>query len=66
MKSAAPPAVRNHDDTPRSFPAGRQAQQQAQMMKFLFGPGGKLVAWIVPADEHHVVSGYVARNIFSG
>jgi hypothetical protein len=39
-------------------PAGLSGLQQAQMMEVFFGPGGKIVAWIATADEHHVVISY--------
>jgi hypothetical protein len=41
---------------------GGQALQQARMMESFFGPGGKVVAWVVPADEHYVVLGYVSKE----
>jgi hypothetical protein len=43
--------------------AGPQMAQQAQMMKLMFGPSGELVAWIAPADEHHVVMGYAKKAV---
>jgi hypothetical protein len=44
------------------FPAGPAAQQQTKVMEAMMGPGGKLNVWIVPADEHHVVFGYVGKE----
>jgi len=44
------------------LPADMQAPRQAEMMEAMFGPGGKLTAWAVPADEHTVVIGYVSKE----
>ncbi|MGO9113153.1 MAG: hypothetical protein ACLP9L_28295 [Thermoguttaceae bacterium] len=41
---------------------GGQALQQKRMMELFFGPGDKVVAWVAPADEHHVVLGYVSKK----
>jgi hypothetical protein len=32
--------------------------QSLRMMEAMFGPGGKVVGWLAPADEHTVVLGY--------
>ncbi len=45
------------------LPGNMQSPQQEQMIKFLFGPEGKLNAWIVPADKHTVVVGYVNKEL---
>lgn len=39
-----------------------QTPQQTQMLKGMFGPDAKVVAWIAPADDHHVVIGYVNQK----
>jgi hypothetical protein len=39
-------------------PNGKGVPEFAQNMQQLFGPDGKLVAWIVPANEHRIVIGY--------
>jgi hypothetical protein len=44
------------------LPEGPGAAMQEQMMKAIMGKDGKLDAWIVPADEHHVVMGYVSKE----
>ena len=46
---------------PKTMP-GVPAAQQQRMMESFYGPGGKVVAWIAPADEHHVVIGYVSKE----
>lgn len=38
--------------------AGQQAPEQAKMIKAMFGPEGKLVGWIAPANEHAIVMSY--------
>jgi len=43
-------------------PAGMQTPRYDEMMEAMFGPGGKLTAWAVPADEHTVVVGYVDKG----
>jgi hypothetical protein len=43
-------------------PAGLQTPQYAEMMEAMFGPGGKITVWAVPADEHTVVIGYVSKE----
>jgi hypothetical protein len=48
--------------TAPTLPEGQQAPQQAQMMENIFGPGGKMVGWIVPVGEHNVVMGYVNKD----
>ena len=39
-----------------------QTPQQAEMLKRMLGPDAKMVAWIAPADAHHIVIGYVNRK----
>ena len=47
---------------PAGQPTPQQAQAMERMMELYFGPGGKVVAWVVPADEQHVVLGYVSKK----
>ncbi len=46
---------------PKAMP-GVPAEQQERIMDAFYGPGGKVVAWIAPADEHHVVFGYASKE----
>jgi hypothetical protein len=46
-------------------PDNEQAPQFNAMMETMFGNGGKAVCWIVPADEHHIVMGYVNQDCVS-
>lgn len=55
------PALRITTNAPK-LPAAQQAAQVAKMMEAMFGPGGKLAAWAVPADKHSVVIGYVSKE----
>lgn len=41
--------------------AGPMPPAYDQMIEAMLGPGGKMVFWIAPADEHTVVSGYVDK-----
>jgi hypothetical protein len=43
-------------------PAGMETPQYDKMMEAMFGPGGKIDVWVVPADEHTVVIGYVTKE----
>ena len=43
-------------------PEGVPALPQARFVDFFFGPGGKVVTWVVPADEHTVLMGYVNKD----
>ncbi|MGO8751332.1 MAG: hypothetical protein ACLQNE_35750 [Thermoguttaceae bacterium] len=43
-------------------PPGPQPPQFAKMMESMIGPGGKVVAWLAPADEHTVFLGYINRQ----
>ena len=43
-------------------PEGAAAPSQARILEFFNGPGGKMLAWIVPADEHTVIVGYVNKE----
>ncbi len=43
-------------------PGGAQVPQQGRMMEMFLGPGGKLTAWLAPADEHNIVIGYVSKE----
>ena len=45
------------------LPDNMKTPAQPQMMKLMFGPEGKINAWIVPADEHSVVVGYVNQKL---
>jgi hypothetical protein len=49
-------------DMPAAPSNGLKAPQYAQIMKSYFGPGGKMVAWLAPADEHHIVSGFGGKD----
>ena len=42
--------------------AGPMPPQYDKMMEAMLGPGGKLVFWLVPADEHTIVMGYVKKE----
>ena len=33
-----------------------------QIMEAMYGPGGKITAWIVPCDEHTVVLSYISKE----
>ena len=46
-----------------TFPEGQQPPQTAQMMESFFGPGGKVVGWIVPTGKHNVVMGFVNKDL---
>jgi hypothetical protein len=37
--------------------------QSAKLMGSIYGPDGKIVAWLVPGDEHSVVIGYVKQDL---
>ncbi len=41
---------------------GPMPPQYDKVMEAMFGPGGKMVFWIAPADEHTVVTGYVSKE----
>ncbi len=41
---------------------GMPAAQYEKMQEAMFGPGGKVNFWLVPADEHTVYIGYVSRE----
>jgi hypothetical protein len=43
-------------------PAGQPRVAYAKMMESFFIPGGKIVAWIAPADAHTVVFGYTDKR----
>ena len=43
-------------------PNTKDDPERARRMERLFGPGGKLVAWVMPVDEHRVVIGYVDKE----
>ena len=45
------------------LPENMKTPAQPQMMKLMFGPEGKINAWIVPADEHTIVVGYVNQKL---
>ena len=36
--------------------------ESAKMMEKMYGPGGKIVAWMVPCNEHTVVAGYMSQE----
>jgi hypothetical protein len=55
------PALQVSKKTPPP-PEGMAASPQARFTDFFFGPGGKVVTWLVPADEHTVVMGYVNKD----
>ncbi|MBN1394380.1 MAG: hypothetical protein JW959_05110 [Pirellulales bacterium] len=42
--------------------AGVPEARQSGLMKTLFGPDEKLVAWLVPVDEHTVAMGYESKD----
>ncbi len=44
------------------MPTAQQTAQVSKMMEVFFGPGGKITGWVVPADEHTVVAGYVNKD----
>jgi len=44
------------------FPGEMQSPQHEKMMELLFGPGGKVVGWLVPADKHNVVYGFINKD----
>jgi hypothetical protein len=41
--------------------AGPMPPAYDQMIEAMLGPGGKMVFWMAPADEHTVVTGYVTK-----
>ncbi len=45
------------------LPDNLKTPAQPQMMKLMFGPEGRLNAWIIPADEHTIVVGYVNQRL---
>jgi hypothetical protein len=55
------PALKITMNAPKAL-AGGQIPQQARMMETFFGKEGKVEGWVVPADEHHVVIGYVNKD----
>jgi hypothetical protein len=36
--------------------------ESAKMIENMYGPGGKIVAWMVPCNEHTVVFGYMSQE----
>jgi hypothetical protein len=36
--------------------------QSAKMMETMYGPSGKIVAWLVPCNEHTIVAGYMSQE----
>jgi uncharacterized protein (TIGR03067 family) len=44
------------------LPSGQQTPHFVEMMETLFGPGGKIVGYVLPADEHRVLMGYVNKG----
>ncbi len=36
--------------------------EKHKMMEKMYGPGGKIVAWMVPCNEHTVVAGYMSQE----
>jgi hypothetical protein len=36
--------------------------ESARMIESMYGPGGKIVAWMVPCNEHTVVAGYMSQE----
>ena len=36
--------------------------ESAKMMERMYGPGGKITAWIVPCNEHAVVFSYMSQE----
>ena len=58
MWAARPTAL--DDEDPHA--AGHRERRAAQIMEAMFGPGGKVSFWMVPADKNHVVLGYVKKR----
>jgi hypothetical protein len=49
--------------TPQMGPMPPQNQKMVEaIIAAMLGPGGKMVFWIAPADEHTVVAGYVNKE----
>lgn len=46
-----------------NVPAAAGQPDYDEMMKKLFGPTGKMVAFIVPADEHTILATYTTRRL---
>jgi hypothetical protein len=39
-----------------------QAAQAEKMMELMFGPGGKIIIYLAPADEHTILMGYISKE----
>ena len=48
--------------TPQAPEGGMPAPQFEKMQEAMFGPGGKISFWLVPADEHTIFIGYVGKE----
>ena len=44
------------------MPAAQPTPQYSQMMEVMFGPGGRVTGWVVPADAHTVIVTYVDES----
>jgi len=55
------PALQMTMNVPKQ-PVELQGPRHSEMMEAMFGPGGKIKIWAVPADEHTVVIGYVTKE----